>query len=184
MADALITTKLGITRTRPNLVPRPRLEVRLEEGVQRKLLLVAAPAGFGKTTLLSEWLRRRASERPVAWVSLDETDCDLARFLSYLVAALRFVEVGIGEGALAALRSPEPLRIEAVAGSLINELAAFPREFVLVLDDYHVINAHDAQPIHDALAFLLEYLPPTPIWPSLAVLSRPSHSPSCAPVIR
>lgn len=166
MADALITTKLGIPRKRPNLVPRPRLDERLEEGVRRKLLLVSAPAGFGKTTLLSEWLRRRASERSVAWVSLDETDCDPARLLSYLVAALRSVEEGIGEGVLAALRSSEPLRIEAVAGALVNELSASPREFVLVLDDYHVI---DSQPIHDAIAFLLEYLPPNA---HLAIASR------------
>lgn len=160
MADALITSKLGIPRTRPNLVPRPRLVERLEEGVRRRLLLVAAPAGFGKTTLLSEWLRRRAGERSIAWVSLDESDCDLARFLSYLVAALRSLEEEIGEGVLAALRSPEPLRAEAVVGALVNELAASPRDFVLILDDYHAIDAHGAQPIHDAIAFLLEYLPP------------------------
>ena len=104
MADALITTKLGIPRTRPNLVPRPRLGERLEEGVQRRLLLVSAPTGFGKTTLLGEWLERQSGERAVAWVSLDETDCDLARFLSYLVVALRTAEEGIGEGVLAVLR--------------------------------------------------------------------------------
>jgi LuxR family maltose regulon positive regulatory protein len=120
--------------------------------------LVSAPAGFGKTTLLVEWLRERAGgEGYVAWVSLDEGDNDPVRFLSYLVAALRKTgEEEFGEGVLAALRSPEPPRMEAVLGALINELADLPGEVAVVLDDYHVI---DSENVHWIVTFLLERLP-------------------------
>jgi LuxR family maltose regulon positive regulatory protein len=120
--------------------------------------LISAPAGFGKTTLLVEWLRERAgSEGSVAWVLLDEGDNDPVRFLSYLVAALRrTVGEEFGEGFLAALRSPEPPRMEAVLGALINELADLPGEIAVVLDDYHVI---DSENVHWIVTFLLERLP-------------------------
>src|SRR3712207_1577976 len=111
------------------LVARPRLTDRLEREAARKLTLISAPAGFGKTTLLVEWLRERADgEGSVAWLSLEEGDNDPTRFLTYLVAALRSIEEGIGEGILSALRSPEPPRIEAITGAFINELAALPEE--------------------------------------------------------
>jgi hypothetical protein len=119
-----------------------------------RLTLLSAPAGFGKSTLLGEWLAHE--ERPVAWVSLDEGDNDPARFLSYLVAALNTVEEGIGEGVLAALRSPEPPRIEALAGALINEMAVLPGELDLIFDDYHLI---DSESVHRIVSFLLEHLP-------------------------
>jgi LuxR family maltose regulon positive regulatory protein len=157
MPQTLVTTKLRVPRTRPNLVERPRLHELLDRGEGRKLTLVSAPAGFGKTTVLVEWLMGRSGdERSVVWVSLDESDNDPARFLSYLVGALQNVEEGIGEGVLASLRSPELPPIETVVGALINELAGTEREVTVVLDDYHLI---DSEHVHEAVAFLIEHLP-------------------------
>jgi LuxR family maltose regulon positive regulatory protein len=130
----------------------------LNQGLRHKLTLVSAPAGFGKTTLLSEWVGQ--TEAPAAWVSLDEGDNDPTRFLAYFIAALgqvEGIEATIGEGALGMLQSPQPPPTEAVLTSLLNEIAAIPDRIILVLDDYHLI---EAQPIHDALTFLLEHLPP------------------------
>jgi LuxR family maltose regulon positive regulatory protein len=156
----LLQTKLYIPPIRPALVSRPRLIERLHPGVSRKLSLVSAPAGFGKTTLVSEWVAVGADgrgSRQVAWLSLDEGDNDPARFLAYVIVALRTLEANLGRGAVSALHSPQPPPIEAVLISLINEIAALPDTMILVLDDYHLI---EAQAIHDALAFLLERLPP------------------------
>src|ERR687890_1801164 len=156
--ESLVSTKLRPSQARPQLVARPRLIATLEREAGRKLTLISAPAGFGKTTLLVEWLRERAGgEGYVAWVSLDEGDNDPVRFLSYLVGALRRTgEEEFGEGILAALRSPEPPRMEAVLGALINELADLPGEVAVVLDDYHVI---DSENVHWIVTFLLERLP-------------------------
>src|SRR5918996_250558 len=156
--ESLVSTKLRPSQARPNLVARLRLIATLEREPGRKLTLISAPAGFGKTTLLVEWLRERADgERYVAWVLLDEGDNDPVRFLSYLVAALRRIgEEGFGEGVLAALRSPEPPRIEAVVGTLVNELAELPGEVAIILDDYHTI---DSESVHWIVSFLLEHLP-------------------------
>jgi LuxR family maltose regulon positive regulatory protein len=154
----LLTTKLYVPRAHPNLVPRPRLGELLNEGMGRKLTLISAPAGFGKTTLMSEWrMMHLGSEYPLAWVSLEEGDNDLMRFLTYLIAALQTIEADIGEVALLSLRSPRPSPVEAVMTSLINEIASIPQDFALVLDDYHVI---ESQAIHDAVTFLLEHMPP------------------------
>src|ERR671917_132547 len=156
--ESLVSTKLRPSQARPQLVARLRLTATLEREPGRKLTLISAPAGFGKTTLLVEWLRERAgNEGSVAWLSLDEGDNDPTRFLSYLVAALRSVEGEIGEGVLSALRSPEPPHIEAITAALINELAALPEELILILDDYHLI---DSGPVHGIVSFLLEHLPP------------------------
>jgi LuxR family maltose regulon positive regulatory protein len=156
--DSLVYTKLRPSQARPKLVARPRLITKFEREAGRKLTLISAPAGFGKTTLLVEWLKGRADgEGSVAWVSLDEGDNDPVRFLSYLVAALRrTVGEGFGEGILAALRSPEPPRMEAVLGAFVNELADLPGEVAVVLDDYHVI---DSEGVHRIVSFLLERLP-------------------------
>src|ERR671913_2309499 len=158
-SDTLVSTKLRPSQARPKLVARPRLTARLEREAGRKLTLISAPAGFGKTTLLVEWLKgREDGDQSVAWVSLDEGDNDPVRFLSYLVAALRrTVGEGFGEGVLAALRSPEPPRMEAVLGAFVNELDDLPGEIAVVLDDYHVI---DSESVHRIVSFLLERLPP------------------------
>jgi LuxR family maltose regulon positive regulatory protein len=122
--------------------------------MQRKLTLISAPAGFGKTTLVSEW--RATSDRKAAWLSLDESDSDLTRFLTYLLAALRTVAPGIGDGISDVLQSPQPPPADAILTALLNEIDTIPADFVLVLDDYHVI---DNRAIDNALAFLLEHLP-------------------------
>src|SRR5215211_3122514 len=159
MPDALVTTKVRVPRTRTELVPRPRLREALVRYEGRRLTLVSAPASFGKTTLLSEWLEDRSGDGlPIAWLSLEEADNDPARFLAYLVSALRSaLGEEIGEGVLASLRLPEFPPVEAVVGVLINELADVRHEEVtIVLDDYHVIYSG---PVHEATSFLLEHLP-------------------------
>jgi LuxR family maltose regulon positive regulatory protein len=155
MTTQLLQTKLHIPLRRPELVNRPRLIELLDAGSHRRLTLVSAPAGFGKTTLVGEWVGQL--DHPVAWLSLDESDSDPTRFLIYFVAALQAVEVSIGKGALSALQSPQPPPAEPVLTDLINEIAALPGRMVLVLDDYHLI---EAQPIHDTVAFLVRRLPP------------------------
>jgi LuxR family maltose regulon positive regulatory protein len=131
---------------------------RLCQGAERRLTLVTAPAGFGKSTLLAEWLATSpAGERATAWVSLDAGDNDPAIFWAYVVAALQTIQAGIGGNALALLSSPQPPPIEPILTSLINELASVERDVTLVLDDLHVI---DAQRIHGGLDFLLDHLPP------------------------
>ena len=157
--DPLVSTKLRPSQSRPKLVARPRLVERLAPEAGRRLTLVSAPAGFGKTTLLVKWARDQADKgRPVAWLSLDDDDNDPARFLAYLAAAIGrgAGEEGFGEGALAALRSPEPPRIEALAGALVNEVAELPGGLDLVLDDYHAI---DSEGVHGIVNMLLERLP-------------------------
>ncbi len=155
MSHPPITTKLRIPTTRPNLVERPRLREALVRNEGRKLTLVSAPAGFGKTTLLGEWSRDHSVEA-LAWVSLDEADNDPARFLTYLVGALRTVEESVGEGVMASLRSPQFPPVEALVGDVINDLAEIRREVAIVLDDYHVIGS---KVVHEAVSLLIERLP-------------------------
>ena len=163
MSIPILTTKLYIPRPRPDGIPRTHLIERLNVGQHRKLTLVSAAAGFGKTTLISEWIA--TGQRPAAWLSLDETDSDSTRFLTYLVAALQTLEqsgagetaLTLGEEAMALLQSPQPPSTESILTTLINEIAALPAPFTLVLDDYHVI---DATAVDDALIFLIEHLPP------------------------
>ncbi len=151
----ILATKLYIPRLRPNVVSRPRLLELLNEGLHRKLTLIAAPAGFGKTTLVSEWVE--GIERPTAWLSLDEGDNDPTRFLTYLAAASQTIAPNIGEGVLGVLQSSQPPPPEAMLTALLNEITTLPDHFVLVLDDYHVI---DAKPVDQALTYLVEHLPP------------------------
>lgn len=152
----MLTTKLYIPPPRPSLVPRPRLVERLNEGCAPgcRLTLISAPAGFGKTTLVSEWIA--GCGRPVAWISLDEGDNDPARFVSYLARALQTIKAEIGEGLLVALQSPQPLQIEVILTNLLNEISDIPEKFLLVLDDYHLI---DSQPVDQTLTFLIEHQP-------------------------
>ena len=157
MAGPLLETKLHVPRWRRDLVARPRLSERLSRGAESALTLVSAPAGFGKTTLLTEWLAvAAAGGRSVAWLSLDQRDNDPALFWTYLVAALNTGAPGGGAGALALLQPPQPPN-EAGLVALLNDLDAISNDVVLVLDDYHVIDARDVQ---DGMAFLLEHLPP------------------------
>jgi len=159
MSTPILATKLYIPPPRPKVVLRPRLIERLNEGLHRKLTLISAPAGFGKTTLLSEWVSSCERLEPkvrVAWLSLDEGDNDPIRFLTYLIAALQTIAANIGAGVLRVLQAPQPPLIESILTVLLNEITALPDNFVLVLDDYHVI---DSKPADNALAFLLEHLP-------------------------
>jgi LuxR family transcriptional regulator, maltose regulon positive regulatory protein len=155
MPTPVLATKLYIPRPQPNVVSRPRLLARLSEGLHCNLTLIAAPAGYGKTTLVSEWVA--GIERPAAWLSLDEADNDPTRFLTYLIAAVQTIAATIGEGVLSTLHSQEPPPPEALLVALLNDLTTIQDHFVLVLDDYHVL---EAQPIDQALTYLVEHLPP------------------------
>jgi LuxR family maltose regulon positive regulatory protein len=155
MTAALLQTKFYVPPVRPDLVSRPRLIERMTAGLHRKLTLLSAPAGFGKTTLVAEWLNR--VERPYAWLSLDEADNDPVRFLTYLIAALQNVDEDIGRAAQNLLRAPQMPPIESLGTLLVNDITATPEPFVLVLDDYHAI--HSAW-IHEALEFLIVHQPP------------------------
>lgn len=155
-ATPFLATKLFVPPPRPGAVARARLLERLNAGLAGKLTLLSAPAGFGKTTLAAEWGAQ--CSRPVAWLSLDEGDGELPRFLGYLTAALRTVAPGFGERILGLLQSVPPPPPETLLTALLNEVAALPAPVVLVLDDYHLV---DARPVDEALAFLLDHLPPT-----------------------
>ncbi|MGD2049723.1 MAG: LuxR C-terminal-related transcriptional regulator, partial [Chloroflexota bacterium] len=156
--DVLLRTKLNIPPLRPNIVPRPRLIERLDLalGQSFKLTLVSAPAGYGKTTLLAQWAR--TSRLPVTWLSLDEEDNDLERFFRYLLAAWEEVQPGLRESELDLLLGDMVPDMEAVLAAFINVPADISDHTVIVLDDYHLIQEPS---IHEALAFLLDHLPPT-----------------------
>jgi len=150
----LLHTKLFIPRPRKNLVARPRLVDCLNEGLDKRLTLIAAPAGFGKTTLLSEWIAQ--SPRCVTWLSLDETDNDPSRFWTYFIASLQSLSPQLGANALALLQSSTAPAVTSILAILINELSVFQDAFAIVLDDYHVIEANT---VHEALAFLIDRMP-------------------------
>ncbi len=157
-ADVVLATKLHVPRAQPGLVSRPRLADLLEGALAGGLVLVCAPAGFGKTALLSDWARRGG--RVVAWLSLDAADSDPARFWRHVVAALDRARPGIAERVAPLLGPPAPSSFEGLVAVLINELAGYPGddEALLVLDDYHLIGS---QHVHLSLEFLLEHLPPS-----------------------
>ena len=150
----LLATKTFVPRRRSQLVPRPRLRGRLDELGRYPLTLLSAPAGFGKTTLITDWIA--AGGMPTAWLSLDEADADLGRFLAYLVTALRTVAPQVGDDVLEMLGAPQPPAAEAAITSLVNDLASMPSDCALVLDDLHAV----ASPaVERALSFLVEHLP-------------------------
>lgn len=155
MSTPILTTKLYIPSPRPQAVVRSRLIQLLNEGLQRKLTLVTAPAGFGKTTLISEWVL--ACKRPVAWVSLDEGDKDPSPFLTYLVAALQTIDASFGEGILKALEAQQPPPTRTILTTLLNRITTLKEPFALVLDDYHLVSA---KPVDEAVTFLIDHLPP------------------------
>lgn len=182
----LLKTKFHIPKPRASLVSRPRLIERLNAGASRKLTLLSAPPGFGKTTLLSEWIHQKAEggrmkdeqrlpssfilhPLPFAWLSLDETDNDPARFLAYFIAALQTLHANLGESTFEALRSRQLPSVESLLTTFINEMADLSQPFVYILDDYHVIVA---EPVHAALTFLLDHLP-TPMHLIIATRADP-----------
>ena len=169
MSETLLRTKLFVPPLRPNLIPRPHLVQQLNHGLEQghKLTLISAPAGFGKTTLVTEWVNSlRSNTRPdhptidkIAWLSLDEDDNDPARFMTYFIAALNHVQAdapAVGKEAHEMLQSPQPLPTESILTSLINDTTAVPTKIALVLDDYHQISA---PAVEEAVAFFLDHLP-------------------------
>ena len=154
MAFSLLKNKLYIPQTRPDLVSRPRLIERLNAGMDSKLILISAPAGFGKTTLLCEWVKETGL--PTGWFSLDEEDNDFTRFLTYLIKALQGIYSDIDETPLELLRAPQNPSVQGAFTVLLNQLEEIPFDFLLVLDDYHLI---EDQTIHQAMDFLISYLP-------------------------
>ncbi|HET9911360.1 MAG TPA: tetratricopeptide repeat protein, partial [Anaerolineales bacterium] len=170
MPAPILATKLYIPPPRPGVVPRPRLIERLNEGLAMgcRVTLISAAAGFGKTTLVSEWISTLTSDPSpsgrwtgmrAAWLSLDEGDNDPSRFISYFVAALQTIKAGIGEELLTALPAShyQLPQAETILTALLNEISVIPENFLLILDDYHSI---DSQPVDQALAFLVEHQPP------------------------
>jgi LuxR family maltose regulon positive regulatory protein len=155
MIASILSTKLHIPSSQNKVVIRRRLIDRLNEGLHGKLSLISAPAGFGKTTLVSEWITD--CRRATAWFSLDEGDNNLTRFLTYVVAAMQTIAPNMGEEVLAVLQSPQPPPTEVILTALLNEIITIPDDFLLVLDDYHMI---DEQSIDQAITFLLDHLPP------------------------
>ena len=151
----IVATKLHLPSPRRQVVARPHLIEKLNAGLHRKLTVISAPAGFGKSTLVSAWLAECG--RPAAWVSLDERDSDPSRFLMYVIQALQTVVPGFGEEVLATLQGPLPPALEGVLTALVNALAAIDEAVLLVLDDTHAI---ESPPVDHALAFFVEHLPP------------------------
>ena len=162
MFSHLLATKLNTPKKRPSLIPRPKLIAKLNSGLSGRLTLVSAPAGFGKTTLVSHWLEQLGENKGntdqktrFSWLSLDEDDNDLVRFLTYFIAALNQgmnIETDIGQGALSMLQSPQPPPVNTVLIPLINNLAAIPEKIIFVLDDYHLITN---QEIHQLVEVLI-----------------------------
>ena len=155
MAEILLQTKLFAPPLRPLAITRPHLIHKLNTGLNGKLTLVSAPAGFGKTTLVSSWLRQ--CERPFTWLSLDKDDNEPNRFLTYLLSALQKIEGKVGQTAVSLLQSAQVPPAETILALLINDLANLAQPLILVLDDYHTIHNLD---IHKALTFLLDNAPP------------------------
>ena len=155
MPDSLVETKLLVPRPRSRAVSRPRLDDLLERGAEAGMLLVSAPAGFGKTTLLGTWFAH-AEDRPTAWVSLDQRDAETRSFWSYVVVALDRAVPGIATAALDQLRAGQA-PLESVLAGVLNEISVLPGDLTLVLDDYHLAEGPEVQ---SGMTFLLEHLPP------------------------
>ena len=162
MTQPLLTSKLFVPPPKIDLVPRPQLINRLDEGLQHKINLISAPAGFGKTTLAVEWLKELQSDKKnnVGWLSLDERDNDLVRFMTYFASAFNHINSGttmIGAEVFNLLQTPQLPSVEIICTTILNELSETTKKMILVLDDYHLI---ESQPIHEAIIYLLDHLPP------------------------
>lgn len=157
-AAPLLATKLYLPRPRGRIVDRPRLLLRLDACQHNPLTLIAAPAGFGKTTLLAAWIHQpTATPRRVAWLALNTSDSDPTQFLRYLISALQTLASEIGATVLPLLRSAQPPPLQPLLALLVNDLSQAPEGSLLVLDDYHVI---ESPAVHEMLTFLLDHLPP------------------------
>ena len=154
MKEPLLKTKLYIPPPKPKDIQRPLLINKLNEGLDLKLSLISAPAGFGKTTLVSSWAA--VCNRPVAWLSLNEMDNNPINFLIYLIAATQTIDKKFGEQVLPRLRSPQPSSLESLVVTIVNEFSSLKDNFILVLDDYHII---DAKPVDRVLSYLLSNMP-------------------------
>ena len=176
--EQLLTTKLYIPQLTLDLVPRPHLYERLDEGLTRKLTLVSAPTGFGKSTLVTGWLSER--DQPAAWLSLDQGDNDPVRFWTYLIAAIQTIHQEMGVEARQIVSAPQLRSTEPVAISLINDISQLAHDLIVVLDDYHIIEAGQ---VHAGLSYLLEHQPPnlhiiliTRVDPSISLARLRAHS--------
>lgn len=162
---SLLSTKLYIPTSRSKIIQRSRLIEKLNLGLDRKLTLISAPAGFGKSTLVSDWINSQRSvennkyfENKISWLSIDESDNELSRFLTYFIASLREsfdADTSFGDGALKLLKSPQP-QTDEILTSLINDFAEYSEKFIFILDDYHLV---ENKTIHEALIFLLDHMP-------------------------
>ena len=152
-AALLLTTKLHRPTGSAPTVPRPRLLRELTAGLNQRLTLISAPAGYGKTTLVNQWLD--SVDLPYAWISLDEHDSDLATFLNYLLAAVRTIYPAAGHISELLLHSPEIPVAGRLADSVLHDLAALAGPLILVIDDYHMIQSMD---VHQAVARFVQYL--------------------------
>src|SRR5919202_5080487 len=154
----VLETKLYVPKPRRGVVPRARLRERLDRAADVQLTLVSAPAGFGKTTLLADWLATiKVDGRAVAWLSLDQGDNHPTSFWTYVAAALQKVAPGAGQNAISLLESPQPPPIETVLATLLNDLSNVSIDLVMVLDDYHLV---DASELRAGMAFFIDHLPP------------------------
>jgi len=156
MTIQILTTKLYIPPLRPNHVSRSHLIQRLETGPREKLTIISAPAGYGKTTLVAEWISE--SSTPFCWVSLDESDNDIGRFLAYFIASLDTINIAVDQHFLSLIQSPQQTQLETILIPLLNQITDSNKDFALVLDDYHLIQNKE---IHDALTYILEHSPPS-----------------------
>lgn len=156
MSPPILATKLYILPPRPGLVPRPRLIEQLNEGCAQgcRLTLISASAGFGKTTLLGEWIGHLG--KPVAWLSLEKADNDPGRFWTYVLAALRTIQPDLGDDIIEMQFTSPQFHTDAVLTALVNEIAALPNLLLLILDDYHVI---ESSSIQEGMIFLLDHIP-------------------------
>ena len=150
----MLLTKLHIPPAGNNIVHRSELYEKLNTGLSRKLILISAPAGFGKTTLLSDWINQ--NKIPAAWFSLDNGDNDPVDFLSYIISGIQSIHTEFGQSALKLLNSPNKPSVESIAGLLINEILNINQDFLLVLDDFHLISNNE---ILKLVTFLLEHIP-------------------------
>jgi len=153
--EPLLSTKLFIPPLRPNCMNRPRLDERMNSGLDKTLILVSAPAGYGKTTLVSSWLQEAGIT--ATWLSLDEDDNDPIRFLQYFISALLKIAPTIKLDLLGVLQDNRPGSYKFLLNILINEIAGRVAPFILVLDDFHAIHA---QPVLEMLAHLIDHVPP------------------------